>query len=971
MIRDLCGGIFVFPPIDLPTPTYMSSHRPLPNMSVTSNGADVKKTRIKKCHTFAMKREISNFKKEHGVDAGSVMSAKDMLHFVFPLFRAEFGDDLAATYCTTARIAALLKDLKPGERIPPCKKGTLVHSAQALLPPTITAPSSSASSFSTSTSSSSYTNPPKRPLSLSLPPPRSLSSSGSPVARRVGLRDDGPQGEETTTVLPERRREKRETTKLRIKVNDESVFARIWDSLKEEGWTWAIGSRLVNYYYIPPNRRSHRDPNAVEGFDYFTAESKVLDSLETRGRTAEEAEIEALQLDAKVNGETNRLEPNKRGDERDSTCSTNPSTPSGHSTRPQDPGYPLLSIDEDESMTSQEKMDQMYEWRNLWGRLKRAGWCDKRPSSTDLTSQWHYIRPGKSVSDGVRGVDYFGSKEGVIEWVKERDTMTSSKNRVQSSVMSMLDDEAEMDMGKTQFLGKVTATAAHSDGPSSAQKRRRVMNDINSALDSSAPNASTASTTPSSSSAASGVSATTTVRAMIDVAKVKLNPSLYIEAPQLNRDAEYTELMKFLKSSVDNFGGKGSYYAGGVPGTGKTVTIKRACDEAVRYAEKSKDKTKIPSVVHINMGSFRSAATGGASSKKDQTSLNRTPQQRIFDAIADALGVEEIDDSASGARIHKQSMARSQSSIEKKLMKKKGVAKKHVILVMDEMDLLVESKNGSDNTLYALFRWSSNSEMSFTLIGISNVVDLRHKHLSRLGNEGEGNLPNVCIFEPYDKDSLISIITERVGPHFFQPSALEMIARKVSATWGDCRRTLDLAQQCLAKACDTLSIGELDEPYVTGNPDKTKNTVVVKMPHVLGAIKESSMTTDHCAAIATLPQLAQMVLCVAVAVASGETNGRGGATIMQGELQNICKEATREGFLDKIDSSMFTDLLLTLSDAGLLDINKNDRNFHDTESRKRLLTLKCAMDDVEEAIERTLGSLPFFASLMQRMKGRN
>ena len=372
------------------------------------------------------------------------------------------------------------------------------------------------------------------------------------------------------------------------------------------------------------------------------------------------------------------------------------------------------------------------------------------------------------------------------------------------------------------------------------------------------------------------------------------------------------------------------------------------------------------------MGSFRSAKTGGGSSKKDQTSLNRTPQQRVFDAIADALGVEEIDDYASGAKIDKQSSARSQSAIEKKLMKKKGVVvKKHVILVMDEMDMLAaESKGSSDNTLYTLFRWSSNPAMSFTLIGISNLVDLRHKYLSRLGTDGEGALPIVCIFEPYDKERLMAIITERVGTHFFHPSALEMIARKISATWGDCRRALDLAQQCSAKAFELMAVSDLDQPYITGNLDKSKNTCVVKMPHVLKAIKESSMTTDHCAAISALPQLAQMVLCVAVALCQTGSS-RKGSTIMQGELQNICKDASREGLLDRIDSPMFTDLLWTLSDAGLLDINKDDNSFNETEGRKRLITLKCQLDDVETAMEETLGSQPFFAALIQRVKDRN
>ena len=94
---------------------------------------------------------------------------------------------------------------------------------------------------------------------------------------------------------------------------------------------------------------------------------------------------------------------------------------------------------------------------------------------------------------------------------------------------------------------------------------------------------------------------------------------------------------------------------------------------------------------------------------------------------------------------------------------------------------------------------------------------------------------------------------------------------------------------------------------------------------------------------------------------------------MQGELQNICKDASREGLLDKIDSPMFTDLLLTLTDKDFfLDINENSMNsFNETEDRKRLITLKCQLDDVETAMEETLGSQPFFAALIQRVKDRN
>jgi hypothetical protein len=92
---------------------------------------------------------------------------------------------------------------------------------------------------------------------------------------------------------------------------------------------------------------------------------------------------------------------------------------------------------------------------------------------------------------------------------------------------------------------------------------------------------------------------------------------------------------------------------------------------------------------------------------------------------------------------------------------------------------------------------------------------------------------------------------------------------------------------------------------------------------------------------------------------------------MQGELQNICKEASAEGLLDRMDSTMFTDLLLTLSDAGLIEVNDANSTFYQTEPRKRRIKLKCTMDDVDIAVGQALGSQPFFASLMQRVKARN
>jgi Cdc6-like AAA superfamily ATPase len=689
-----------------------------------------------------------------------------------------------------------------------------------------------------------------------------------------------------------------------------------------------------------------------------------------------------------------------RGDLDSTDVTSYPRTPFGQGTKPQDPGVPLFYSD-DES----EEPEDKYEWHHLWARLKKARWTDQRPIAADLESQWYYIRPDRTVSSGVLGTDYFGFKDDVTKWVKEQDNPITSRKG--SSITAAFDVEAESMGGVAVPAAKLGSGIGDTSSNGVALLGVAVKSRLSPNLAQAPPRAGGAGVSRSQSlnskggkvpklvttaprtlpsgahgkvaarkegassggvvkkrrpSASSRASATKTVGEMIERARLELSASRYIESPQLNRDAAYTELMQFLTTSVDCCGGGGSYYACGKPGTGKTVTIKRACDAAVRRAETLKDKTKIPSVVYLNMGSLRSAATGGASSRKDQTSFNRTPQQRIFDAIADALGVEKIDDFASAAKIDTQIAARSQSSIEKKLTKKTGAStRKHVILIADEIDLILAGNSSKNvDAIYTLFGWSSNPNMSFTLIGISNAVEVREKNLlPRLGLEGMGDVPTVSVFEPYTANELISIVHNRVGSHFFDPFGLTLMAQRVSATWGDCRLFLDLALECVSAAF--YSINELNAPYISERQDQTRNTIVVQKSHVFQTMK-NSLNNDHCATIAALPAAAQFVLCVVVGLSGGDKNSRAGLTIMQGDLQNICRRVSTDcGLMETVDSANFNDLLLTLQDNSLIEIDSNNQN----ELRKKLITLRCATNDVEIAVDSTLGNSFVFARIMR------
>ena len=74
-------------------------------------------------------------------------------------------------------------------------------------------------------------------------------------------------------------------------VTDASVFARVWPKLKEEGWTWANGTGLISYVYLPPNG-SYVKSKSVRNVDYYDSEVGVLESLPRKGRNDEEMEEE-------------------------------------------------------------------------------------------------------------------------------------------------------------------------------------------------------------------------------------------------------------------------------------------------------------------------------------------------------------------------------------------------------------------------------------------------------------------------------------------------------------------------------------------------------------------------------------------------------------------------------------------------------------------------------------------------------
>ena len=109
----------------------------------------------------------------------------------------------------------------------------------------------------------------------------------------------------------------------------------------------------------------------------------------------------------------NKNKKNSSSERRESSPKMTP--PDVKKTRPQDPAIPLESSSDEES-----EVDE-FDWDVLWSRLKAAGWrSNLAPKNLGLGHTNIYVRPGRT-KKGDAGVDYFTSKEAVIEFQKNED----------------------------------------------------------------------------------------------------------------------------------------------------------------------------------------------------------------------------------------------------------------------------------------------------------------------------------------------------------------------------------------------------------------------------------------------------------------------------------------------------------------------------------------------------------------------
>ncbi|XP_049810409.1 origin recognition complex subunit 1 [Schistocerca nitens] len=258
------------------------------------------------------------------------------------------------------------------------------------------------------------------------------------------------------------------------------------------------------------------------------------------------------------------------------------------------------------------------------------------------------------------------------------------------------------------------------------------------------------------------------------------------------RETEFDNIYRFVKSRLSD-GVGGCMYISGVPGTGKTATVRSVMRELQMEAQRSK------------LTNFKFIEING---------LQLTEPRQAYVRILKELGGEKVTTQT------------AQEILEKKFTKpsKKDLP---TVLLVDELDMLCTRRQ---DVIYNMLEWPSVTGCRLIVITIANTMDLPERLLmgrvtSRLG------LTRLT-FQPYTYKQLEEIVKARLfGVDAFDADAVQFVARKVASVSGDARRALNICRRA-------TEIAESDILLTTCTNSPRKNSSMVTMKHIDKALQE-------------------------------------------------------------------------------------------------------------------------------------
>ena len=289
------------------------------------------------------------------------------------------------------------------------------------------------------------------------------------------------------------------------------------------------------------------------------------------------------------------------------------------------------------------------------------------------------------------------------------------------------------------------------------------------------------------------------------------------------RENELEQLEKMLRRALEHSTGT-CIYVSGVPGTGKTASVKCVLTK-LRLASQC-DKSKIE-----KLPDFKSVWING---------LQMTDPKQSYVHFYKGLV-----DPANNVRM---SGSKAQTLLDPLLTN----LKEPVILVLDELDTLTSR---SSTLLYQYVEWAVRPTSRFILVMIANRMDLPETYLanrvaSRMGMERVN-------FGPYSANQLKTILLQCEEVDGSSGDALELCVKRVANGSGDIRKAIALWKRAVQLATRRDMSDATENDGARWQPNRTSP---VTLSIMLEAMKEMYSAIGPTNVVTSLPFMHKIIL---------------------------------------------------------------------------------------------------------------
>eukprot|EP01083_Nonionella_stella_P299392 1016666_1 len=397
------------------------------------------------------------------------------------------------------------------------------------------------------------------------------------------------------------------------------------------------------------------------------------------------------------------------------------------------------------------------------------------------------------------------------------------------------------------------------------------------------------------------------------------------------REKEHDEIEAYMKQQIMSRGQGSGLYISGMPGTGKTATVRQIANELKRHVGRGKKKrkkqtTELPDFEFVEINAMKLP----------------TPQHIYTELTKQLLGKHFAPNTAVRKLV--------------KYFSTKDDSRKVIVLLVDELDFLLTRQQ---KVIYNLFDWPTKAEAKLVVIGIANTMDLPERLLprvsSRLGTQR-------VVFKSYARHQLTEIIEQRLeSTKVFSADAIRFCASAVAGVSGDCRTALQICRRAVEIAQKDVAqngiaqLGQRDNHNTKRVKTRSKNKrgkakcdwendygeEIVTLQHLKSAKDAFDQTNDI--QIVSMCSIYEKLFLTAIVMCNTRSDGFAGMTRKyRQKFDNFVQ--TRLGD-SKMGNVHFRNMVDRLEDVGILkiDFEKNDW--------KEFITFNVKMDEAMHALK--------------------